>query len=329
MTDPLLFQWVPRAMSLKPLLGSVPHHAVPRSRLSLKTVFEWTVLLALGLLVFGLVRARRGLAACIALRDYSFGRWWSRLAAEVRPGLARTERRLADECVLALPRGALGIRVPDGIDLGVSSETFEQFAAFTEVVEQDVRDLLVEDLRFAHPRADGRHLSISVVVDHAATAGRPRALVRFAREGAARADGPAALAHPSGAWPITLTQVTNRGRTTSRRPAPPRPGHDEELTRPAPPLLLRPDGRDAPVIDLVHGQPLTLGRSHLCQIRLTNDLVSRRHARLQVVGDSVLVEDLDSRHGTWVRGDRIHARREAELGDEVRVGDAVFVLEAS
>ncbi|HME91412.1 MAG TPA: FHA domain-containing protein, partial [Myxococcaceae bacterium] len=48
-----------------------------------------------------------------------------------------------------------------------------------------------------------------------------------------------------------------------------------------------------------------LGRSPRCEIALDDDKVSRRHARIRLVGGQARIADLGSRNGTRVNGERI------------------------
>lgn len=50
-----------------------------------------------------------------------------------------------------------------------------------------------------------------------------------------------------------------------------------------------------------------IGRDRGCAIRIDAESVSRHHARLNVSGSAVSIEDLGSKNGTWVGGDRIHS----------------------
>lgn len=65
----------------------------------------------------------------------------------------------------------------------------------------------------------------------------------------------------------------------------------------------------------LEGPELVIGRDADCQIRLNNPQVSRKHARLVIEADQVLVSDLGSRNGTFVAGRRID--RPTPLGDEL------------
>jgi pSer/pThr/pTyr-binding forkhead associated (FHA) protein len=54
--------------------------------------------------------------------------------------------------------------------------------------------------------------------------------------------------------------------------------------------------------------------------------VSRRHARIVVSGDRALVEDLGSKNGTHVRGERITTPADLVDGDEIRIGSVVVTF---
>jgi diguanylate cyclase (GGDEF)-like protein len=66
-----------------------------------------------------------------------------------------------------------------------------------------------------------------------------------------------------------------------------------------------------------------IGRGKECTIRVDDPGISRNHARIVRQGPgSYLVEDLDSRNGTFVNGQRM-ARQELSEGDRVGLGHAV------
>jgi pSer/pThr/pTyr-binding forkhead associated (FHA) protein len=67
--------------------------------------------------------------------------------------------------------------------------------------------------------------------------------------------------------------------------------------------------------------PLHVGRHRDAGVALgSDDLVSRVHARLTPTEEGVLVEDLGSRNGTFVNGERIGEARLARPGDRIVVG---------
>ncbi len=72
--------------------------------------------------------------------------------------------------------------------------------------------------------------------------------------------------------------------------------------------------------------PLLIGRGHDAAIRLDDDYVSTRHARIAVSGDQWYVEDLGSTNGTYVGSSRITAPTAIQLGTRVRIGKTVLEL---
>jgi pSer/pThr/pTyr-binding forkhead associated (FHA) protein len=71
---------------------------------------------------------------------------------------------------------------------------------------------------------------------------------------------------------------------------------------------------------------LTLGRSAECDISIPSDEISRHHAKLQVVPDGVMVEDLGSANGTFINNQRVHGGTLMKAGDELRLDTVRFML---
>jgi predicted component of type VI protein secretion system len=69
-----------------------------------------------------------------------------------------------------------------------------------------------------------------------------------------------------------------------------------------------------------------VGRSAGCQLSLDDPLVSRRHAMLVVSRDTVTVEDLDSRNGVLVNGERISGKTAVQPGDKILIGSQELLL---
>lgn len=72
---------------------------------------------------------------------------------------------------------------------------------------------------------------------------------------------------------------------------------------------------------------VTIGRGDGCTVRLPARNVSRRHARLLCAGGTLFVEDLGSRNGTFLNGERLRGRQRLRAGDRVRVGDETLILQ--
>lgn len=68
------------------------------------------------------------------------------------------------------------------------------------------------------------------------------------------------------------------------------------------------------------GSEATIGRGPVMDMVLTDPRVSRRHARLRVAGQALLVEDLGSTGGTRVNGARISGPTAIARGDRVALG---------
>ena len=80
--------------------------------------------------------------------------------------------------------------------------------------------------------------------------------------------------------------------------------------------------------ELVVRDQLTIGREG-CDVSLDDALVSRRHASLSRAADGLTITDLDSSNGTYVDGKQIVRPQRLSAGDEVRVGDTTWRVEAA
>src|SRR3984957_12536093 len=78
-------------------------------------------------------------------------------------------------------------------------------------------------------------------------------------------------------------------------------------------------------LELSEGQ-FAVGRNASCQLSLDDPLVSRRHALLTVIKDSVTIEDLQSRNGVMVNGERIVAPVTLQAGDKIVIGSQEMML---
>jgi hypothetical protein len=69
-----------------------------------------------------------------------------------------------------------------------------------------------------------------------------------------------------------------------------------------------------------------IGRAETCELPIDDPLVSRQHAALVVENDGVTAEDLGSRNGIRVNGERIEKARPLMPGDVLLVGQSTFTL---
>jgi DNA-binding winged helix-turn-helix (wHTH) protein len=56
------------------------------------------------------------------------------------------------------------------------------------------------------------------------------------------------------------------------------------------------------------------------------DTVSRRHARIVIDGETAIIEDLGSKNGTYLRGQRVEVASSLADGDEIRLGSVPLTL---
>jgi DNA-binding winged helix-turn-helix (wHTH) protein len=69
-----------------------------------------------------------------------------------------------------------------------------------------------------------------------------------------------------------------------------------------------------------------VGRDRDLGVTLESSSVSRRHCVIRVAANSVTVEDLESKNGTFVRDERITGVVSVAAGDRIRVGTIVLTL---
>ena len=117
------------------------------------------------------------------------------------------------------------------------------------------------------------------------------------------------------------------------------PPDDEEKTRvgKAPlDLVLAASARDRAYLIVLAGDSVgamfrveegetLIGRSSTAKIRLSDDGISRRHARIVQRGKEVFIEDLKSANGTTVNDDQLSISRVLRDGDKIRIGSATIL----
>jgi serine phosphatase RsbU (regulator of sigma subunit) len=103
------------------------------------------------------------------------------------------------------------------------------------------------------------------------------------------------------------------------------------LGEPAPPEeiahYLVPISGEAGKGTLISETAVTIGRSPDQTLVILDTSVSRRHARISIVGGEVFAEDLGSTNGTFVNGVRLKAPCKLEHGSAIKVGDHVLRYE--
>ncbi len=69
-----------------------------------------------------------------------------------------------------------------------------------------------------------------------------------------------------------------------------------------------------------------IGRAADAEVRFPSAKVSRQHARIVVSGDTAMIEDLGSKNGTFVGGERVADPTPLSHDDEIRLGQMAATL---
>ncbi|MGA8209501.1 MAG: FHA domain-containing protein [Nocardioidaceae bacterium] len=86
------------------------------------------------------------------------------------------------------------------------------------------------------------------------------------------------------------------------------------------------DGANAGDTASLDDAPLLIGRGTDAAIRLDDDYVSTRHARIAASGDQWFIEDLGSTNGTYIGSHRLTQPTTLQLGSTVRIGKTTIEL---
>ena len=86
------------------------------------------------------------------------------------------------------------------------------------------------------------------------------------------------------------------------------------------------DGDNAGATAALEDAPILIGRGSDAAIRLDDDYVSTRHARIASSGDEWFVEDLGSTNGTYIGSHRLTQPTTLQLGSKVRIGKTTIEL---
>lgn len=70
---------------------------------------------------------------------------------------------------------------------------------------------------------------------------------------------------------------------------------------------------------------IVIGRSSELDMVLVEDMVSRKHAKIQIAGGNITIEDLGSTNGTFVNGEKVKQARLKE-GDRILIGTSILKL---
>ena len=86
-------------------------------------------------------------------------------------------------------------------------------------------------------------------------------------------------------------------------------------------------GRNPMTVQLIK-DCTTIGRSAQTDVPLADDNCSRQHCQVRKWAGKFLVEDLQSKNGTFVNGSKITGEHNLNDGDLIAVGDTTIVFKA-
>jgi len=122
-----------------------------------------------------------------------------------------------------------------------------------------------------------------------------------------------------------IEQTPRAERREQKRAARNRP-KPAKRPRGAPTHVAIVEGANAGENISLDGAPLLIGRGSDAAIRLDDDYVSTRHARIAASGDQWFIEDLGSTNGTYLGSQRLTQPATLQLGSQVRIGKTTLEL---
>ena len=103
-------------------------------------------------------------------------------------------------------------------------------------------------------------------------------------------------------------------------------GKPARKPRGAPTHVLVVEGANEGESASLEDAPILIGRGPDAAIRLDDDYVSTRHARIASSGDQWFVEDLGSTNGTYLGSHRLTQPTTVQVGSRVRIGKTTLEL---
>ncbi len=88
-------------------------------------------------------------------------------------------------------------------------------------------------------------------------------------------------------------------------------------------LVVRQGQHPGRVFGVPHGVRKTIGRAPECDIRLPDQGVSRRHATIENLGQTLEVTDLESANGSYINGEAVQ-KGELKPGDQLALGPTLL-----
>ena len=131
-----------------------------------------------------------------------------------------------------------------------------------------------------------------------------------------------------GARVDSTPRAERRANKRSRKEEQSSRGKPVKRPRGAPTHVAVVDGANAGETVSLEETPILIGRGADAAIRLDDDYVSTRHARIAVTGsgDQWFVEDLGSTNGTYIGSVRLTQPTTISVGTQIRIGKTILEL---
>lgn len=113
------------------------------------------------------------------------------------------------------------------------------------------------------------------------------------------------------------TGVKTRVIAVDKLQLPAKPGNDCLV------VIYSADSRQLGRRHLLGVEPISIGRGSDNTMVLESDSVSRKHAVIRAVGETFLIEDLESTNGTYVN-DALVRNHVLKKGDQIKIGDTIL-----
>lgn len=95
------------------------------------------------------------------------------------------------------------------------------------------------------------------------------------------------------------------------------------------PITINWSNNEQPNSQQFNHPEITIGRDLSCELAVTDEMVSARHARLSYHHNQWWVEDLQSTNGTYLNDERVYTATVLIEGDELRCGKLYFQIKFS
>ena len=130
-------------------------------------------------------------------------------------------------------------------------------------------------------------------------------------------------------FPVASAQAAPAVAPVQRPPSPANPmphsSHPAATATSAGRLVITSGAKEGMELPLTN-QPITIGRSSESGLVIRDDYTSTHHARLMLLNDSWVVQDLDSTNGTFLDGVRVVVPTQVPLNTPVKIGTTSFEL---